>query len=148
MIAPRRLGGGGFGIFDRSIGKGAVVRAIPAPGAGERPRSFFDKLNDWARDEGWPGLGYIVFDETGGKGPIANNLEADRVEQIRSLMDCQSGRRCVFSPAINLPGPRRLPASPGHGWQMNSIFQAKNHLPVLLDRRLSDVRMGRGRAEN
>ena len=89
--------GGGFGIFDRAIGKGAVVRAIPAPGAGEQPRSFFDKLNDWARDEGWPGLGYIVFDETGGKGPIANNLEADRVEKIRSLMDAKEGDAVFFA---------------------------------------------------
>ena len=37
-----------FKIFAGAIGKGAVVRAIPAPGAAEMPRSFFDKLNDWA----------------------------------------------------------------------------------------------------
>jgi aspartyl-tRNA synthetase len=43
--------------------KNSVVRAIPAPGAGSQPRSFFDKLNDWARQEmGAKGLGYIVFD--------------------------------------------------------------------------------------
>ncbi|MFY9656376.1 MAG: aspartate--tRNA ligase, partial [Methylocystis sp.] len=39
--------------------KGKVVRAIPAPGAAKEPRSFFDKLNDWARSEGAPGLGYV-----------------------------------------------------------------------------------------
>jgi aspartyl-tRNA synthetase len=38
--------------------KNKVVRAIPAPGAGSQPRSFFDKLNDWARSEmGAAGLG-------------------------------------------------------------------------------------------
>ncbi len=41
--------------------KGKTVRAIPAPGAARQPRSFFDKLNEWARSEGAPGLGYIVF---------------------------------------------------------------------------------------
>ena len=41
---------------------------IPAPGAAERPRSFFDKLNDWARSEGAGGLGYIIFGEGVGKG--------------------------------------------------------------------------------
>jgi aspartyl-tRNA synthetase len=51
--------------------KGKTVRAIPAPGAATQPRSFFDKLNDWARSEGAPGLGYIVFEADGGKGPIA-----------------------------------------------------------------------------
>src|SRR5690606_28033718 len=42
--------GTGFKIFAGAIDKGAVVRAIPAPGAATQPRSFFDKLNDWARE--------------------------------------------------------------------------------------------------
>jgi aspartyl-tRNA synthetase len=47
--------------------KGKTVRAIPAPGAGAQPRSFFDKLNDWARKEfKAPGLGYIIFEEETG----------------------------------------------------------------------------------
>ncbi len=42
--------------------KGKAVRAIPAPGAAAQPRSFFDKLNDWARnDMGAPGLGLYRF---------------------------------------------------------------------------------------
>ena len=89
--------GGGFGLFSRAIEKGAVVRAIPAPGAGGRPRSFFDKLNDWARDDGWPGLGYIVFEEDGGKGPIANNLEAERVEQIKAIAGAADGDAVFFA---------------------------------------------------
>jgi aspartyl-tRNA synthetase len=52
-----------FNAFRNLIAQGAVVRAIPAPGAAAQPRSFFDKLNDWARkDMQAPGLGYIVFD--------------------------------------------------------------------------------------
>src|ERR1700742_2189637 len=55
--------------------KNKAVRAIPAPGAGPQPRSFFDKLNEWARGEGAAGLGYIQFEDEGGtltgKGPIA-----------------------------------------------------------------------------
>jgi aspartyl-tRNA synthetase len=45
-----------FNAFKNVIRAGGVVRAIPAPGAGAEPRSFFDKLNDWARTEGAPGL--------------------------------------------------------------------------------------------
>ena len=52
-----------FNAFKRVITAGGVVRAIPAPAAAAQPRSFFDKLNDWARaDMGAPGLGYIVFE--------------------------------------------------------------------------------------
>jgi aspartyl-tRNA synthetase len=52
-----------FNAFKNVIKTGGVVRAIPAPGAAAQPRSFFDKLNDWARGEGAPGLGYIVIEE-------------------------------------------------------------------------------------
>ena len=67
--------------------KDKTVRAIPAPGAAAQPRSFFDKMNEWARGEGAPGLGYIVFEaENGkltGKGPIAKFVpEAAQVALI------------------------------------------------------------------
>src|SRR6202521_1483401 len=52
--------------FKAFKGKDAV-RAIPAPGAAAQPRSWFDKMNEWARGEGAPGLGYIVFEEEGGQ---------------------------------------------------------------------------------
>jgi aspartyl-tRNA synthetase len=55
-----------FNAFKQVIKAGGVVRAIPAPGAAMQPRSFFDKLNDWARGEGAPGLGYIIFEEVVG----------------------------------------------------------------------------------
>ncbi len=51
-----------FNAFKSVIEAGGVVRAIRAPQVGDRPRSFFDKLNDWARGEGAPGLGYITLD--------------------------------------------------------------------------------------
>ncbi len=55
-----------FNAFKNVIKSGGAVRAIPAPGAARQPRSFFDKLNDWARSEGAPGLGYIIFEEVVG----------------------------------------------------------------------------------
>src|SRR5918911_1713479 len=70
-----------FNAFKNVIRAGGVVRAIPAPRAAAQPRSFFDKLNEWARAEGAAGLGYVVFDEEGGrlagKGPIAKFIPAD-----------------------------------------------------------------------
>ncbi|TAN57475.1 MAG: aspartate--tRNA ligase [Rhodospirillales bacterium] len=89
--------GSGFGIFARAIEQGSVVRAIPAPGAGARPRSFFDKLNDWARENGAAGLGYIVFEAEGAKGPIAKNLDGERLEKIRAAAGVKAGDAVFFA---------------------------------------------------
>ncbi|MGE0226482.1 MAG: aspartate--tRNA ligase, partial [Acetobacteraceae bacterium] len=88
--------GSGFGLFARIAASGGVVRAIPAPGAATQPRSFFDKLNEWARAEGQGGLGYIIYDADGPKGPIARNLEADRAEAIRSAAGVKAGDAVFF----------------------------------------------------
>ena len=63
----------GFGLFEKIVGGGGVVRAIPAPGTNEKSRKFFDDMNDWARREGYAGLGYVT--RKGGEfgGPIAKN---------------------------------------------------------------------------
>jgi len=88
--------GSGFGLFARIAAAGGIVRAIPAPGAGHQPRSFFDKLNDWAKAEGQGGLGYITFDAEGPKGPIARNLEPDRAESIRVACGLNPGDAVFF----------------------------------------------------
>jgi len=89
--------GSNFGIFAKAIEtKAAVVRAIPAPGAGDRPRSFFDKLNEWAREQGAGGLGYIIFAADGAKGPIAKNLEESRIQAIRQATGAKDGDAVFF----------------------------------------------------
>src|SRR5258708_2289557 len=88
--------GSGFGLFARQVGEGAVVRAVAAPGAAERPRSFFDKLNDWAREQGAAGLGYIAFAADGAKGPIAKNLDAERLALLRSAAGGGDGDALFF----------------------------------------------------
>ena len=89
--------GGGFGIFAKVVESGGVVRAIPAPGAAAQPRSFFDKLNDWARKEGAAGLGYIVYGEDGAKGPIAKNLEPERTAAIKGAAGLGDGDAVFFA---------------------------------------------------
>ena len=86
-----------FGLFARIIEGGGIVRAIPAPGAGANPRSFFDKLNEWARAEGAGGLGYITFSEAGPQGPIAKNLSPERAEAIREACGLQAGDAVFFA---------------------------------------------------
>ncbi|MGW8201667.1 aspartate--tRNA ligase [Sphingomonas bisphenolicum] len=65
--------GSGFGIFASLVDSGSVIRAIPAPGAGAGSRKFFDEMNNWARAEGYSGLGYINIKDGVPGGPIAKN---------------------------------------------------------------------------
>jgi aspartyl-tRNA synthetase len=89
--------GSGFGIFAKAVEAGSVVRAIPAPGAGTKPRSFFDKFNDWAKEQGAPGLGYVIFEAGGGKGPIAKNLDEARLAKLRQETGCKDGDAVFFA---------------------------------------------------
>ena len=63
----------GFGLFERIVGDGGVVRVVAAPNTAEKSRKYFDEMNDWARSEGHAGLGYVT--RKGGEfgGPIAKN---------------------------------------------------------------------------
>src|SRR6185369_9456898 len=72
----------GFGLFEKIVGSGGVVRAIPAPKTADKSRKFFDDMNDWARSEGHAGLGYVT--RKGGEfgGPIAKNHGPERMEKL------------------------------------------------------------------
>ncbi len=97
--------------------KNKTVRAIPAPGAGPQPRSFFDKLNEWARGEGAAGLGYIQFEDEGGalvgKGPIAKFIPAAALADMAKIAKVKAGDALFFSAdakvdrAANLAGMAR-----------------------------------------
>lgn len=77
--------GSDFGIFANAIENGAVVRAIPAPNSADKPRSWFDKLGEYATKElGLGGLGYIVFADEA-KGPVAKKLDADRIAKLHEI---------------------------------------------------------------
>jgi aspartyl-tRNA synthetase len=106
-----------FNAFKNIIKTGGVVRTIPAPRAGAQPRSFFDKLNDWARGEGAPGLGYVVFEhgseEVVGKGPIAKFLPAEVQQRIAAKAGIGPGDAVFFvcdqeAKAAKLAGLARL----------------------------------------
>jgi aspartyl-tRNA synthetase len=78
--------GSGFGLFAGLVEKGMVVRAVPAPGTVEKSRKFFDEMNDWARGEGFAGLGYAT--RKGGEwgGPIAKNHGVEGMDRIADAM--------------------------------------------------------------
>ncbi len=107
-----------FKAFKGVIEQGGVVRGIPAPGAGSQPRSFFDKMNDWARkDMKAPGLGYVIFEdgEDGlkGKGPIAKFIPEDVQRRMAELAGIGAGDALFFAAdkplkAAELAGAARL----------------------------------------
>ncbi|MDI9313895.1 MAG: aspartate--tRNA ligase [Hydrotalea sp.] len=76
------FGDSGFKIFDEVVKKGGMVRAIVVAGTADKPRSFFDGLNDWARKEGEAGLGYIIFKGEEATGPIAKNLKPEVIKNL------------------------------------------------------------------
>ncbi|MBM3485384.1 MAG: aspartate--tRNA ligase [Alphaproteobacteria bacterium] len=94
-----------FKTFANQIPKGAIVVAIPAPGAASRPRSFFDKLQDWAKAEGAGGLGYITFEGGEAKGPIARFLDAGRIARLKAITGAGEGDAVFF--ACDQPGRAR-----------------------------------------
>jgi len=78
--------GSGFGLFAKIVDSGGVVRAVPAPKAAELSRKFFDEMNEWARSEGFAGLGYAT--RKGGEwgGPIAKNHGPEKMDALAASL--------------------------------------------------------------
>ncbi|PYM22677.1 MAG: aspartate--tRNA ligase [Candidatus Rokuibacteriota bacterium] len=88
--------GSGFTVFASAIEQGAIVRGLRVPGAAAQPRSFFDKLNQWARDQGAPGLGYVTLAEGAARGPIAKFVDAPRLARLREITGAADGDAVFF----------------------------------------------------
>ena len=78
--------GSGFGLFAGIVDKGGVVRAVPAPGTAEKSRKFFDDMNEWARSEGFAGLGYATRQGGEWGGPIAKNHGEEGMNRLAETM--------------------------------------------------------------
>ena len=87
--------GSEFAVFAKAVEEGSVVRAIKAPGAGEKSRSFFDKTVGLAETLGLGGLAYIVAAETP-KGPLAKYLPEERRNRIFAAADVKQGDAVFF----------------------------------------------------
>jgi aspartyl-tRNA synthetase len=85
-----------FRAFRGVLDKGGVVRALRVPSVADKPRSFFDKLNDWAKEQGAPGLGYVLFEGGAGKGPIAKFIPDAAQVALRELTGAQDGDAVFF----------------------------------------------------
>ena len=130
--------GSGFGIFAKQVEQGGMVRAIPAPGAAAKPRSFFDKLNEWAREQGAAGLGYISFAADGRQG-------TDRQEPGRGAAggdpygSRRQGRRRRVLRLRQEGGGREIRGRRAQQARAGTRALREERLPLLLDRRFPDV---------
>jgi len=89
--------GSGFGLFAGIVEKGGVVRSIPAPGTAEKSRKFFDDMNDWARSEGFAGLGYATRKAGEWGGPIAKNHGEEGMNRLAEQMGLGSDDGIFFA---------------------------------------------------
>ncbi len=93
--ATALFGNSGFGVYDGMVKEGSQVRAIVLKGQAEKPRSFFDKLDGFAKENGMGGMAYIAFAQAGAKG-IAKLLSAEKLEEVKSTLGMSVGDAVLF----------------------------------------------------
>jgi aspartyl-tRNA synthetase len=91
--------------------KEKIVRAIPAPGTTAQPRSFFDKMIDWAKSEMGAPLGYIVFEQN--PNPPTETLRGDILRAIAQVTGDEAAARKAVE--IESADPRGFLHSLGKG---------------------------------
>ena len=90
-----------FEIFKNLVTKGSVVRAIITKETNSKPRSFFDNIDKWAKDEGSSGLAYFTFEKDVnkilGKGPIGKFFSSEACEEIMKISKAEVGDSIFFA---------------------------------------------------
>jgi aspartyl-tRNA synthetase len=95
-----------FKAFKSTVDAGGVVRAIRAPAVSAKPRSFFDKLGEYAQTLGSKGLAYLIWSDEGIKGPIAKFLSPEQLEKIKSQCGVANGDAVFFISDKALPAAK------------------------------------------
>lgn len=85
----------GFGVYDNKVAAGEKIRAIVAPLAADKPRSFFDKFDAYAKEENMGGMAYVALSAAGAKG-IAKFFSDEKMEQLKNLFGLNNGDAILF----------------------------------------------------
>ena len=83
-----------FEIFKNLVKKGAKVKAIVTKNTKDKPRSFFDSIDRWAKEQGSAGLAYFTFEKKenlSGKGPVGKFFETEAIKEIMNISDAKIG---------------------------------------------------------
>ena len=89
------FGSSGFGVYDGLVKEGKTVKAMMVKGIAEKPRSFFDKLDAYAKEEGMGGIAYVAFAPGGAKG-IAKLLSEEKLGELKSNYGAAEGDAVIF----------------------------------------------------
>ena len=83
-----------FDIFKKLVSKGSIVRAIITKNTKEKPRSFFDNIDKWAKSQGASGLAYFTIEkdeEIKGKGPVGKFFSEDSLKELMKKCNVEIG---------------------------------------------------------
>ena len=83
-----------FDIFKKLVKAGSVVRVIVTKNTKEKPRSFFDNIDKWAKEQGASGLAYFTIEkdkEIRGKGPVGKFFSEDSLKEIMKICSAEIG---------------------------------------------------------
>jgi aspartyl-tRNA synthetase len=86
----------GFKAFAGVVQRGGVVRAMVCKGIAEKPRSFHDKMIEYAQSVGSKGLGYIIWKNGEAKSPIANFLNESEIAELVEAGSIEEGDVMYF----------------------------------------------------
>ena len=99
-----------FEIFKKLVIKGSIVRGIVTKNTSEKPRSFFDGIDKWAKDEGSSGLAYFSIENSDkliAKGPVGKFFSEQSLKEIMKKMNAESGDT-IFMSCGNKPEVEKL----------------------------------------
>ena len=81
-----------FDIFKKLVKSGSNVRCIVTQNTKDKPRSFFDNIDRWAKDEGASGLAYFTIENgISAKGPVGKFFSKESVEDIMKKKGAKLG---------------------------------------------------------
>ena len=89
-----------FEIFKNLVKSGSKVRAIVTKKTKDKPRSFFDGIDKWAKDEGASGLAYFTFEKDktiSAKGPIGKLFSENSLKEIMKVTSAEVGDSIFFA---------------------------------------------------
>ena len=89
-----------FEIFKKLVKSGSIVRAIKTTNTKDKPRSFFDGIDKWAKDQGASGMAYFTIEndkEITAKGPVGKFFSEDAIKEIMKIMNANIGDSIFFS---------------------------------------------------
>ena len=89
-----------FEIFKKLVKAGSKVRCIVTKQTKDKPRSFFDGIDKWAKEQGASGLAYFTFErdkEITGKGPVGKFFKEEALKEIMKITSAEVGDSIFFT---------------------------------------------------